>query len=198
MKRGEASTKPKRPVKGKTLPMAEKASTSVKAVVKTKAVRSTKLTEKKKLKVKVTPEPVQKASISREDVKYLLRLRKEARLGRPEFHRQESWRYLRIQDRWRKPKGIDSKMRKMIKGWPKIVKVGFRGPVVARGIHPSGFRDILVNTVKDLDGLNPERDAVRLATRLGARKRKEILDRADDLGLKVLNPRGIRVIRKKE
>ncbi|MFQ6134632.1 MAG: 50S ribosomal protein L32e [Nitrososphaerales archaeon] len=131
-------------------------------------------------------------------MKQLLKLREEVRKSRPRFLRQESWRYIRVRDAWRRPKGIDSRMRKEKKGWPSLVNIGFRGPAKARGLHPSGFREVLVNMVGDLERLNPETDAVRLASGLGARKRREILDRADELGLKVLNPRGIRVMRSKE
>jgi large subunit ribosomal protein L32e len=87
---------------------------------------------------------------SRADIKELLKLRAEIASRRPEFVRQESWRYKRLKPSWRKPKGIDSKMRLQVKGWPKIVKVGYRGPAAVRGLHPSGFRDVLVYNVSDL------------------------------------------------
>jgi large subunit ribosomal protein L32e len=43
----------------------------------------------------------------------------------------------------------------------------------------------------DLEGLDPEREAVRIAASVGNRKRMSIHDRADDLGLRVLNRRRI-------
>jgi len=129
---------------------------------------------------------------SRADIKELLKLREEIASRRPEFVRQESWRYKRIKPSWRKPKGIDSKMRLRAKGWPKIVKVGYRGPTAVRGLHPSGFRDVLVYNVSDLERLNPETDAARIAHTVGARKRMEILAKAKELGIKVLNPTGVK------
>lgn len=129
---------------------------------------------------------------SRADIKELLKLREEIASRRPEFVRQESWRYKRIKPSWRKPKGIDSKMRLRAKGWPKIVKVGYRGPAAVRGLHPSGFRDVLVYNVSDLERLNPETDAARIAHTVGARKRMEILAKAKELGIKVLNPTGVK------
>jgi large subunit ribosomal protein L32e len=125
---------------------------------------------------------------SRADIKELLKLRAEIASRRPEFVRQESWRYKRLKPSWRKPKGIDSKMRLRVKGWPKIVKVGYRGPAAVRGLHPSGFRDVLVYNVSDLQRLNPETDAARIAHTVGAKKRREILAKAKELGIKVLNP----------
>jgi large subunit ribosomal protein L32e len=125
---------------------------------------------------------------SRADIKELLKLRAEIASRRPDFVRQESWRYKRLKPSWRKPKGIDSKMRLRVKGWPKIVKVGYRGPAAVRGLHPSGFRDVLVYNVSDLQRLNPETDAARIAHTVGAKKRREILAKAKELGIKVLNP----------
>jgi len=128
---------------------------------------------------------------SRTNIKELLKLREEIASRRPEFVRQESWRYKRVKPSWRKPKGIDSKMRLRVKGWPKIVKVGYRGPAAVRGLHPSGFRDVLVYNASDLERLNPQTDVARIAHTVGARKRMEILAKAKELGIKVLNPTGV-------
>ncbi|GBC74467.1 MULTISPECIES: 50S ribosomal protein L32e [Candidatus Nitrosocaldus] len=120
--------------------------------------------------------------------KELLELRRAVKARKPEFVRQESWRYKRVKENWRKPKGIDSKMRLQVKGWPKIVKVGYRGPRVARYLHPSGYRDVLVHNVEELSRLDASRDAARIASTVGARKRAMIISKAKELGIKVLNP----------
>jgi large subunit ribosomal protein L32e len=120
--------------------------------------------------------------------KELLELRKSVKSRKPEFVRQESWRYKRVKESWRKPKGIDSHMRLQIKGWPPIVKVGYRGPKAARYLHPSGYRDILIHNIKELAMLDPSKDAARIASTVGARKRALILQKAKELGIKVLNP----------
>ena len=46
----------------------------------------------------------------------LLELRRSIAEQRPEFVRPESWRYVRLHPEWRKPKGMDNKVRKSIKG----------------------------------------------------------------------------------
>lgn len=120
--------------------------------------------------------------------KELLELRRAVKARKPEFVRQENWRYKRVKENWRKPKGIDSKMRLQVKGWPKIVKVGYRGPRVARYLHPSGYRDVLVHNVEELSRLDASRDAARIASTVGARKRAVIVSKAKELGIKVLNP----------
>jgi large subunit ribosomal protein L32e len=117
----------------------------------------------------------------------LLAARKKVSSKRPKFIRQESWRYDRLAENWRKPKGKDNKMRKQKAGHPDLVKIGYRGPKVARGLHPSGYNDIIVHNVNELAGLDPKKDAIRLGRTVGMRKRKDIIEEATKMGLKILN-----------
>ena len=118
----------------------------------------------------------------------LLRLRRRIASKRPRFRRQESWRYVRIKESWRRPRGIESKMRLKKKGWPPSPSVGYRGPKAVRGLHPSGYEEVLVYNVGDLATIDPETQAIRIAGTVGARKRTIILAEAEKRGIKVLNP----------
>jgi len=117
-----------------------------------------------------------------------LELRARLKAKKPRFRRQESWRYMRVSQVWRKPDGIDSKMRIRKKGWPKIVEVGYRGPRKARGLHPSGYREVLVRNVDDLAKIDPKVQAVRIAHTVGMKKRAEISLRAGERHIHILNP----------
>lgn len=110
------------------------------------------------------------------------------RRERPRFVRQESWRYKRLSEAWRRPRGKDSKMRLQVRGWPPLVKVGYRGPARYRGLHPSGFREVLVSKVEELSSLDPRIHAVRIAGGLGRRKKAQVYEAAVEAGLRVLNP----------
>ncbi len=119
-----------------------------------------------------------------------LELREKVASTRPEFKRPESWRYKRLQTTWRKPKGVDSHQRKQkSRGRPGIVKIGYGGPKVAKGLHPSGFTDNLVYNVGDLEKLNPKTDGVRIGHAVGTKKRKEIMTKALEKKFKVFNAR---------
>ena len=106
---------------------------------------------------------------------------------RPAFKRQEWFRYSKLGEGWRRPKGIHSKMKRKLRRRPPVVVVGYRGPAAARGLHPSGFEEKLVYTIEDLDSVDAKRQAVRIGGTVGTRKRIMIEDRAEELGIRVLN-----------
>jgi large subunit ribosomal protein L32e len=114
--------------------------------------------------------------------------KRQMKARKPEFHRPESWRYKRLNNSWRRARGIDSMVRKKEKGAIPMPSIGYRSPARLRNMHPSGFQEVLVHTVEQLDGLHPTIHAVRIASRIGDRKRLTIIEKADDLGLHVLNP----------
>lgn len=106
---------------------------------------------------------------------------------RPAFKRQEWFRYSKLGESWRRPKGIHSKMKRNLKRRPPVVDIGFRGPVEVRGLHPSGFEEVMVYNVEGLEGIDPKAQAVRIGGTVGTKKRIVIQERADELGIRVLN-----------
>ena len=68
-----------------------------------------------------------------------------------------------------------------------MVKIGYRGPKISRGLHPSGYVDNLVHNVKDLILLDNTKDAARIAGTVGNKKRLEIISKAESMGIKLIN-----------
>lgn len=118
----------------------------------------------------------------------LVKARAKLKRNKPKFVRPESWRYKRLDPRWRKPKGKDNKVRLSRKGWPKSAKIGYGSLRAARGLHPSGLWEIVVYNIYDLEPLNKNIHAVRIAHTVGSRKRKSIIEEAEKRELRVLNP----------
>jgi large subunit ribosomal protein L32e len=117
----------------------------------------------------------------------LMKLRKKISKKRPHFKRFESWRFVRIKDQWRKPRGIDNKMRTEEQGWPKSVKAGYGGPAAVRGLHPSGKEEVMVWNRADVDGVDAETQVARIGGSVGGRKREAILEKAEELNIRILN-----------
>jgi large subunit ribosomal protein L32e len=116
-----------------------------------------------------------------------LKARKRAKKKKPAFVRSESWRYMKLKENWRRPRGLDNKMRRKIKGWPPSVSVGYKGPKAARGLHPSGYKEVLVHNAKELSNIDPKTEAARIAHTVGKRKRVQILAEAKKLKVFILN-----------
>jgi large subunit ribosomal protein L32e len=70
------------------------------------------------------------------------------------------------------------------------VSIGYGSPKEARYLHPSGFKEVRVWNVKDLEKINPEQEAARVAHQVGMKKRLDIEAKADELKIRVLNRSG--------
>ena len=86
------------------------------------------------------------------------------------FKRQEYARYKKLGIKWRRPRGKTSKMRRY-----------------EADLHPSGYNDVLVHNMQELEDLDPASDAARISASIGKRKKALMLEKASELGIKVLN-----------
>jgi large subunit ribosomal protein L32e len=116
-------------------------------------------------------------------------IRRQIKKRTPHFLRDEGFRYKRIPKNWRRPTGYTSKLRINLKYRPSKVRVGFRAPKIVRGLHPSGFEEVMIHTVKELETIDPKKQAVRIGGTVGTKKRLDIAKRAGELDIRVLNMR---------
>ncbi len=121
------------------------------------------------------------------ETKRLLNVRKKQKSKKPEFKQTDSHKKKKLADYWRRPDGIHNKTRYAVKGKTPLVEAGYGSPALVRGLHPSGFEDVVVNNLKEIESLKGGQ-AARVAHTVGARKRALMEKRASELGLKILNP----------
>jgi len=118
--------------------------------------------------------------------KRLLEVRKTIKDKKPDFKQQNFGRKKRISDRWRKPKGHQSKMRHRFKGYPIMVSKGWRSPVEVRGLHLKGYETVLVSNVAQVEKVDKSK-AIIIAGTVGDKKRLAIIEKAESLNIPVLN-----------
>mgnify|MGYP000888640117 CR=1 FL=1 len=122
-----------------------------------------------------------------EETERLLALRNKMSNDRTIFRRQEWFRYSRLGEAWRRPRGLHSKMRQSIRYRPAAVSIGYRGPAKVRGLHPSGFQEVIVHNPEQLEDIDAKTQAVRVGSSVGFKKRLAIETKADEMGIRVLN-----------
>src|SRR3989338_1652685 len=85
----------------------------------------------------------------------ILELRKKIKSKKPVFIRQNYEKRKRLHHKvWRKPKGLHSKMRHHIRGRRKSPSVGYKSPVEAKGLHPSGMKQAVVHNLSEMPPSN--------------------------------------------
>jgi large subunit ribosomal protein L32e len=129
------------------------------------------------------------------EIKRLIRVRVEKGAT---FKRDGYGKKKQLSDSWRKPKGQHNKQREQKKAKGALPKPGFGSPIAVRGMHPSGFFEVLISSVKELEGIDPKTHAIRIGATVGERTRVGLQEKAIADGFKVLNARMVKTGTKQE
>ncbi|KAL8694105.1 MAG: hypothetical protein Q9224_003632 [Gallowayella concinna] len=105
------------------------------------------------------------------------------------FNRHQSDRFKCVDPSWRKPKGIDNRVRRRFKGQAAMPSIGYGSNKKTRHMMPSGHKAFVVNNPSDVDLLlmHNKTYAAEIAHAVSSRKRVDIVARAKQLGVKVTN-----------
>merc|ERR1712079_43671 len=106
------------------------------------------------------------------------------------FTRHQSDRYDKVKRNWRKPKGIDNRVRRKFRGMYKMPNIGYGSSSVTRHMMPSGFKKVLIHNVKELEVLmmSNKTYAAEIARGVSAKNRKTLIERAAQLAIRITNP----------
>jgi len=129
------------------------------------------------------------------EIKRLIRVRVDKGAT---FKRDGYGKKKQLSDSWRKPRGQHNKQREQKKAKGALPKPGFGSPIAVRGMHPSGFFEVLVSSVKELEGIDPKTHAIRIGATVGERTRVGLQEKALAAGFKVLNARTVKTGSKQE
>jgi large subunit ribosomal protein L32e len=106
------------------------------------------------------------------------------------FARHQSDLFIRIRNSsWRKPRGIDSRVRRRFKGSIPHPLIGFGSDKLTRNIHPHGFKTVVINNAAELEMLmmHNRTYAATVGHSVSTRVRRDIITRAEQLAIRVTN-----------
>ncbi len=112
------------------------------------------------------------------------------------FFRTDLKRFLKLGSRrkkirnWRRPRGLDNKVRLSMLGHPSVPKIGFRKSKAESG-KIKGLIPKLVFNVKDLENLD-KKNMIAVISKVGAKKKLEMIKKAEELNIKIFNVGGKR------
>lgn len=116
----------------------------------------------------------------------LIDLRNRMKKKKPDFVRQDVTKKKRLAKNWRKPRGIDSKLRLQLRGKGKLVKVGYKSPREVRGLNREGLKEVMICNVKDLELVKEGMIGV-ISSTVGIKKKIVIIKKATEKKIKLTN-----------
>ncbi|MFH1063464.1 MAG: 50S ribosomal protein L32e [Candidatus Woesearchaeota archaeon] len=120
-------------------------------------------------------------------LKELLQKRKLLKKKKPHFSMQDSHKKKKLESKWRKPRGSDSKMRVSRRGYRRSVRIGWGSPLAVKGLDAEGLMPLAVNNVSDLDKADPKKHVIVLSSGIGIKKRIELIQKALNQKFKISN-----------
>eukprot|EP00997_Jenningsia_sp_PLL12_P009694 NODE_6707_length_493_cov_44.259009_g5919_i0.p1 GENE.NODE_6707_length_493_cov_44.259009_g5919_i0~~NODE_6707_length_493_cov_44.259009_g5919_i0.p1 ORF type:complete len:135 (-),score=31.68 NODE_6707_length_493_cov_44.259009_g5919_i0:63-467(-) len=98
-------------------------------------------------------------------------------------------RFNRVAKSWRKPTGIDGRIRRKYRGLPRMPKIGRGSNKKTRHLLPNGLKKFVIENEKDLDVLlmNNRTYCAELAQGVSAKKRASIVEKAKAMNVAVTN-----------
>jgi large subunit ribosomal protein L32e len=106
---------------------------------------------------------------------------------KPFFIRQEGHKKKKLGLKWRRPKGMHSKLRRMLRGNRARVEPGWGSPATVKGLSKEGLKKVVVGNVAQLAKIDASKEGAVISSTVGMRKKVELLKKAKELGVKVLN-----------
>ena len=124
-------------------------------------------------------------------MKELLELRKKIKGKKPKFVRQDAHKKPRLEKKWRRPKGIHSKMRLKLRGYRRSISVGYGSPKKVKGLDSSGLKKVMIHSIKDIEKLDVKKEIATMSKTVGMRKRIQLINKAKTAGVMITNVKNI-------
>ena len=117
--------------------------------------------------------------------KKALEMRKKIKKKKPEFKRHEYFRKKALGSKWRKARGINSKVARREKSRRGPPSPGYGSPSDVKGLDREGYREKLVHNLDEIKRIDPKEEVAVISSGVGKKKKLEMLEFAVDKDIKV-------------
>jgi len=105
---------------------------------------------------------------------------------KPRFTRQDAHKKAKLPGSWRKPRGLQSKLRLKRRGYVRPISIGYGSPKATRGMV-KGLVPVIITVAADYEGLDAKQHGAIISSTLGSRRREQLITLAKEKGITVLN-----------
>ena len=117
----------------------------------------------------------------------LLKIRESMRKKKPTFVRKDAHKKIRLRKKWKRPRGLQNKLRLNFKGRGKRVRTGYRVPRKVRGLSREGLNEVIVKRAEEIKSIDAKTQGIIIAKAVGNKKRVDIIKKALESNIKILN-----------
>lgn len=105
------------------------------------------------------------------------------------FVRFESEDFGKLESSWRRPRGIDNRVRRRFRGQRRMAKIGFASDAATKHLLPNGFKKFLIRNPADLEILlmNNRTYCGEIAHSVSSKVKAALVKRAAELGVRLTN-----------
>ncbi len=107
------------------------------------------------------------------------------------FIRQDSHKKVKLGEKWRRPRGLHSKLRLQKKGHPKLVSVGYGRSKATKFRGKNKLLPVLVSSLKDIEKIDVKNECAIISKNVGLKKKIEMLKEISKKKITVLNLKDI-------
>jgi len=129
---------------------------------------------------KTKPKKPKEVKIASCEIKGKKRVQFRGRFGCRSTRRKNNPKWMK----WSVGRGKDLDQKQL---YGKKPDSGYRNTKAVRGLHPSGYLEVIVRNEKELIALNKEKEAAMVSSTVGLKKKNSIVKKASELGVRILN-----------
>jgi len=145
-----------------------------------KKEEKTEVKKERFIQRKIKPKKSKETKEASESIKGKKRVQFRGRFGCRSTRRKNNPKWMK----WSVGRGKDLDQKEL---YGKKPDSGYRNAKAVRGIHPSGYKEVIVRNEKELVALNKEREAAMVSSTVGLKKKNSIVKKANELGVRILN-----------